>query len=180
MIGQLLGHYKVLQKVGAGGMGEVYRSRDQQLDRDVAIKVLPANLLADPASRQRLLHEARMASALNHPHICTIFEVGETSGQIFIVMEFVSGDSLKQFEGDGLPTEVVLRYATQIADALVHAHSRNVIHRDLKSANVIISEDGRAKILDFGLAMRLRGENLAEVTQSNYSLADSSPLAGTL
>jgi eukaryotic-like serine/threonine-protein kinase len=180
MIGQLLGHYKVLEKVGAGGMGEVYRSRDQQLDRDVAIKVLPANLLADPASRQRLLHEARMASALNHPNICTIFEVGETPDQIFIVMEFVSGDSLKRFEGDGLPAEVVLRYATQIADALVHAHSRSVIHRDLKSANVIISADGRAKILDFGLAMRLRGENLAEVTQSNYSLADSSPLAGTL
>jgi eukaryotic-like serine/threonine-protein kinase len=180
MIGQVLGHYKVLEKIGAGGMGEVYRSHDEQLGRDVAIKVLPANLLGDQASRHRLLREARTASSLNHPHICTIFEVGETCDQVFIVMELVQGDSLRRFEGDGLPSELVLRYAAQIADALAHAHSRGVIHRDLKSANIIISVDGRAKILDFGLAMRLHGENPAELTQSNFSLSDSSPLAGTI
>ncbi len=155
MIGQTLGQYRVLDKIGAGGMGVVYRAHDEQLDRVVALKVLPVNALADENARQRFRTEALALSRLNHPNICTIFGVGESDGQTYIAMEFVEGRPLSELaRGAGLPADAVIRYGAQIADALAHAHDRQIVHRDLKGSNVIITPDGRAKVLDFGLARR--------------------------
>ncbi len=176
-----LGHYRLLEQVGAGGMGEVYRARDERLDRDVAIKILPLSHRDNLPARNRLLDEARSASQLNHSHICTVYEVGEDNGVAFIAMEFVAGRPLSTIiPTDGLPTEQVLHYGTQIADALAHAHQRRVVHRDLKPANVAVTSDGDAKVLDFGLATRLEIEQLEAVTLSRANFADSQPLAGTL
>jgi len=182
VLGQQLGHYRILEKIGAGGMGEVYRAHDEQLDRDVALKVLPAQALTDETARTRLLREARAAAALNHPHICTIHEVGEAGGQAYIAMELVEGKPLSELvPGEGLPVEMVLRFGSQIADALAHAHERRIVHRDLKSANVVITPEGRAKVLDFGLAKRLSGEELAEATtKSLASLTQAGALVGTV
>jgi TolB-like protein/tRNA A-37 threonylcarbamoyl transferase component Bud32 len=182
MIGQRLAHFRIVEKIGAGGMGEVYKAHDEQLDRDVAIKVLPAGSFRDPAARARLLREARTASKLNHPHICTIHEVGEADGQAYIAMELVEGQPLSaRLAGGALPPEQVLRYGLQLADALAHAHQRGIIHRDLKSANVIITPEGRAKVLDFGLAKRLSGEELTEATtQTMDSLTGPGTVVGTL
>src|SRR5206468_1100998 len=136
--GQILDHYRILEPIGAGGMGEVYRARDTQLERDVAIKILPAASLADADARTRLLREARMASQLNHPNICTVYEVGESEEQTFIAMELVEGEPLStQIRSAPLSNELLLRYSLQLGDALDHAHQRNVVHRDLKSANVM-------------------------------------------
>jgi serine/threonine-protein kinase len=176
-----LGHYRLLERIGAGGMGEVYRARDERLDRDVAIKILPLNVRDDPRARDRLLEEARSASQLNHSHICTIYEVNEEDSIAFIAMEYVAGRSLSAIiPPEGLPTEQVVRYGTQIADALAHAHQRRIVHRDLKPANVTVTPDGIAKVLDFGLATRLCTEELEAVTVSQVKLGESGPLAGTL
>src|SRR6267143_3211288 len=176
-----LGHYRLLERIGAGGMGEVYRARDERLDRDVAIKILPLNVRDDLRARDRLLEEARSASQLNHSHICTIYEVGEEGSIAFICMEYVAGRSLSAIiPPEGLPTEQVVRYGTQIADALAHAHQRRIVHRDLKPANVMVTLDGVAKVLDFGLATRLRTEELEAVTVSQVKLGESGSLAGTL
>jgi len=182
MIGQTFGHYRILERLGAGGMGVVYRAHDEQLDRDVAIKVLPAASFRDPSARARLLREARTASKLNHPHICTIHEVGEAEGQAYIAMELVEGQALSaRLAGGALPVEELLRYGLQLADALAHAHQRGIIHRDLKCANVIITPEGRAKVLDFGLAKRLSGEEVAEATtQTMDSLTGPGTIVGTL
>jgi TolB-like protein len=182
MIGERLGHFRVVEKIGAGGMGVVYRAHDEQLDRDVAIKVLPAASFHDTSARARLLREARTASKLNHPHICTIHEVGEAEGQAYIAMELVEGQALSaRLAGGALPVEQVLRYGLQLADAVAHAHERGVVHRDLKSANVIITPEGRAKVLDFGLAKRLSGEEVAEATtQTMDSLTGPGAVVGTL
>ncbi len=181
MIGQTLGHYHIEARLGEGGMGVVYRARDTQLERTVALKLLGKRLPADDAARARLLREARSASALNHPHICTIYEVGEAGGEVYIAMEYVEGRPLSAvIPGQGLPVEQVLRYGTQMADALAHAHERGVIHRDLKSSNVAITPQGRAKILDFGLAKRLRDEELEGVTRSAAALTAAGAIVGTL
>ncbi len=181
MIGQKLGHYRILEKIGAGGMGEVYRAHDEQLDREVALKVLSASSFSDPAARARLLREARSAAALNHPHICTIHEVGEADGQAYIAMEYVEGQPLSARLAEGpLPVEQALRYCQQIADALAHAHERGIVHRDLKSANAVITPEGRAKVLDFGLAKQLREEELETVTRSQASLTAEGAVMGTL
>jgi TolB-like protein/Tfp pilus assembly protein PilF/predicted Ser/Thr protein kinase len=182
MIGKTLGHYRIMEKLGEGGMGVVFRAHDEQLDRDVALKVLPAATLADESARARLLREARAAAALNHPNICTIHEVGEADGQAYIAMEYVKGQPLSELvASQPLPVEEVLRYGQQIAGALGHAHQQGIVHRDLKSANVVITPEGRAKVLDFGLAKRLSGEELAEATtQSQASLTQPGALVGTL
>ena len=184
MISGTLGHYRILQKLGEGGMGVVYRAHDEQLGRDVAIKVLPASSFRDASARARLLREARAAAALNHPNICTIHEVGEAEGQAYIAMELVQGEPLsaRLARGPSLPDEV-LRYGLQLADALAHAHERNIIHRDLKSANVIITPEGRAKVLDFGLAKRVSGEELAEaatLSGTEATLTRPGAVVGTL
>jgi pentatricopeptide repeat protein len=146
-------------------MGEVYRARDPQLEREVALKVLPAETLADENARARMMREARMAAKLNHPHVCTVHEVGEADGQVYIAMELVEGQPLDTILAGGpLPVEQAVRLGMQVAEALAHAHERGVVHRDLKSANVVITPEGRAKVLDFGLAKQLVGEELAEAT----------------
>jgi len=182
MLGETLGHYRILEKIGAGGMGEVYRAHDEQLERDVALKVLPATGFSDPAARARLLREARSAAGLNHPHICTVHEVGEADGQAYIAMELVAGQSLSARLAAGrIPAEEVLRYGLQLAEALAHAHKRGIVHRDLKSANVMVTPEGRAKVLDFGLAKRSSGAELAEATtRSQASLTQPGALVGTL
>jgi serine/threonine-protein kinase len=181
VIGQTLGHYRVESQLGAGGMGVVYRAHDLKLERTVAIKVVGERLSSDPKARDRLLREARTASALNHPHVCTVYEVGEADGQVFIVMEYVEGQPLSALLSEPRPNEMVARYGIQIADALAHAHERGIVHRDLKSGNVMVTPEGRAKVLDFGLAKRLPAEDLSEqATKSGDSLTEAGQLVGTL
>ncbi len=160
--GDMLGSYRVANLIGSGGMGEVYRAHDPRLDRDVALKVLPAGAVDDPDAARRLLHEARAAAALNHPNACTIHEIGEVDGQVYIAMELVEGEPLDALiRPHGLPVEQVLEYGLQIADAVAHAHERGIIHRDLKPSNTLITPRGRAKVLDFGLAKRVIGVQCA-------------------
>jgi tetratricopeptide (TPR) repeat protein len=153
--GTRLGHYCIASLIGAGGMGAVYRAHDTTLDRDVAIKML-STTLHDADTRRRLLHEARAAAAVSHPHLCSIYEIGETEGQAYIAMELVEGRRLDELiAAGGLPPGDIFRYGLQIADAISHAHARGIVHRDLKPANVMISQFGTAKVLDFGLAKLL-------------------------
>jgi serine/threonine-protein kinase len=181
MIGQTLGHYRILEKIGSGGMGEVYLAHDEKLGREVALKVLPAQLLADDSARRLLIREARTASALNHPNICTIHDVGETERGNYIVMEYVKGRPLaEQIGGSGLPTEKVIRYGEQIADGLAHAHEHGVIHRDLKTSNIMITPEGRVKVLDFGLAKRHVIEGVTEQTHSQNSTVGDGAGVGTM
>jgi serine/threonine-protein kinase len=162
MIGTLLGHYRVLSKIGEGGMGVVYRAHDEVLHRDVALKVLADSAMAS-LEKDHLLHEARAGSALNHPNICTIHEVFEAGDKLYIAMELVDGRPLAASIGDaGLPVESVLRYGAQIAGALAHAHGRGIVHHDLKSSNIVVTPDGLVKVLDFGLARRIPGDLSAD------------------
>ncbi|HVH68062.1 MAG TPA: protein kinase [Gemmatimonadales bacterium] len=153
MIGRTLGQYQILERLGEGGMGTVYRAHDPRLERSLAIKVLRADRVADEERRKRFVREARSASALNHPNIITIYDIGQAEGADFIAMEWVQGRTLDQLIGtQGLPVPEALRYAVQMADALARAHAAGIIHRDLKPANIMVTDDGRVKILDFGLA----------------------------
>ena len=143
MIGEVLGHWRIVAKIGEGGMGVVYRARDEILHRDVALKVVGKEVGLDPSASNSLLQEARASSSLAHPNICTVHEVGEANGKLYIVMELVEGKSLRDLSADGgIPAESALRYGIQIARALARAHDRNIIHRDLKSANIVVTADG--------------------------------------
>ncbi|MGC2294125.1 MAG: serine/threonine-protein kinase, partial [Candidatus Acidiferrales bacterium] len=178
---QTVSHYRIVEKVGEGGMGVVYRAHDDRLNRDVALKFLPAELDKDENARLLLIREARTASALNHPNICTIYDVGEADGKSYIVMEFVNGRSLaEQIPEGGLPTETVIRYGEQIADAMAHAHEHGVIHRDLKTPNVIIMPGGRVKVLDFGLAKHMTPGEITLKTQSISTLTSEGAIVGTM
>ena len=181
MIGERLGHFRIDARIGSGGMGVVYRAHDERLHRTVALKLIGTEGRdSTPDERTRLLDEARAASHLSHPHICTIYEVGEIGGRVFIAMEFVEGQPLsKLVPGDGLPAETVVRYGEQIAAALGHAHERGVIHRDLKTANIVVGPVSGAKVLDFGLARRTAGGEVDGSTQS-VAMADPGILIGTL
>src|SRR5262249_42218463 len=153
MIDQTLDHYRIESKLGEGGMGVVYKARDTHLDREVAIKVLPADKVADPTRKQRFVQEAKAASALNHPNIITIHDIRSSDGVDVIVMEFVEGKTLDELiPAKGLRPALALRYAVQISDALAKAHGAGILHRDLKPSNIMVSEEGRIKILDSGLA----------------------------
>ena len=179
--GKLLGHYRIQGQLGAGGMGVVYSAYDTVLERKVAIKVVGDRVLADKTARDLLLHEARAASSLNHPNICTIHEVGDSDGEAYIVMEQVEGQPLSSLVGTaGLPSDSVIHYGMQIADALAHAHEHGVIHRDLKSTNAVVTPQGRVKVLDFGLASRLRDKELQEAASSKLPLTESRMIVGTL
>jgi tetratricopeptide (TPR) repeat protein len=180
LIGRTLGRYRIDRRLGAGGMGEVYRAYDEQLDRHVAIKVLPASTLGDPVARARLIREARTASQLNHPNICTIHEASEADGHAYIAMELVEGESLRvRLKPGPLKPHEILRYALQLTEALMHAHERGVIHRDLKSANIIITPDNRVKVLDFGLAKQARNEPIEVTTERRDTLTRPGTLVGT-
>jgi len=178
MIGQTLDHYRIVAQIGEGGMGVVYRARDEVLNRDVALKLLAGGALEKVGSGH-LLREAQTASSLSHPNICTIHQVGQTGNDYYVVMELIEGRSLSElFTATGLSMETVTRYGAQIADALAHAHERGIAHRDLKGSNVMVTAEGRVKVLDFGLATRLDREEISELTLSYSSL--ESKLVGTL
>ena len=156
--GHRLGPYEIVAPLGAGGMGEVYRARDVRLERTVAVKILPAELALDDQFRQRFEREARAASALSHPHIAHVYDVGEQDGTHFIAMEYVEGENLLQLVAHGpLDVERIVDLGLQMASALEEAHARGVVHRDIKSANAVVSPKGQVKLLDFGLAGRARG-----------------------
>ena len=158
MIGSTLSHYRILAPLGEGGMGVVYKAQDTVLERVVALKVMQSDWLADASSRARFLQEARSAAALHHPHIATIFEANEADGVLFIAMEYIDGQSLRARMSTPLSPDVAVQIATDIAEGLNHAHTHGVVHRDLKPENVLLTPDGRAKILDFGLAKLRRPE----------------------
>jgi serine/threonine protein kinase/photosystem II stability/assembly factor-like uncharacterized protein len=178
MIGRTLDHYKILSQLGAGGMGVVYRARDEVLNRDVALKLLAPGAI-DKVGRDHLLREAQTASSLSHPSICTIHQVGQSGNDFYVVMELIEGKSLSDLITlTGLSMDTVTRYGTQIADALAHAHDRGIAHRDLKGSNVMVTAEGRVKVLDFGLATRIEREEISELTLSYEAL--ESKLVGTL
>jgi TolB-like protein/tetratricopeptide (TPR) repeat protein/tRNA A-37 threonylcarbamoyl transferase component Bud32 len=181
MIGQAISHYTILEKLGEGGMGVVYRARDLTLHRDVALKFLNVDAKSDPMAHVNILQEARTISALNHPNICTIYEVGEAEGHPYLVMEFIEGRTLAaEMTSVGMAADVVMRYGMQLADALAHAHERGIVHRDLKAGNVIVTPSGRLKVLDFGLSRRIEQDVGEDTTQVDRSWDEQHSITGTL
>src|SRR5512138_2333146 len=180
MIGSTLGNYKILEKLGEGGQGTVYRAIDSKLGRTVVVKVLPAELTAREANLKRFEREARLASALDHPNICTIFDLNEINGIHFIAMQYIEGRNVRQLvNGRPLSLESALSIALQTADALAAAHARGIIHRDIKSGNVMVTPSGQVKVLDFGLAKLLDEQEAASTGLHQTELTEVGVPYGT-
>ena len=162
MVGSEVSHYKILEKLGGGGMGVVYKAQDTRLDRLVALKFLPPNLTCDPEAKERFIHEAKAASALQHDNICTIHDIDESpDGQLFICMDFYDGETLKRkIENGKLKIEDGIDIAIQVARGFAKAHEAGMVHRDIKPANIMVTKEGEAKIVDFGLAKLARQTKL--------------------
>ena len=179
MIGRVFGHFEVIQEIGSGGMGVVYKARDLHLDRFVALKILPPEKVADTERKRRFVQEAKAASALNHSNIVHIYDINTEAGVDYIAMEHVKGATLDDQIGHrGLQLKETLKYAVQIADALAKAHSAGIIHRDLKPSNVMVNEDDTIKILDFGLAKLTEKVQGDEFASTATDISDEKPVTG--
>ena len=181
-VNSIISHYRILSKLGAGGMGQVYLAEDTQLGRNVAIKLLPAETVSDEHARKRLVREARAAATLDHPNICSIYEVGDADGRSFIAMQYIEGETLDlRLKREPVELKESITITSQIADALTEAHTHGIIHRDIKPSNIIINSRGQAKVMDFGLAKVMDHEGRIDTqAQTQTLLTAPNQIAGTV
>jgi len=169
LAGQTILHYKILEQIGQGGMGEVYKAQDTKLDRFVALKFLPSQITASEDDKARFIQEAKAASAMNHPNVCTIYDIQENEGRLFIVMEFVEGMTLKDKKGS-LSEKQILEIGIQAAEGLAAAHEKGIVHRDIKPENIMVRKDGIVQIMDFGLAKLYTSGNVSRLTKAGTTM----------